>query len=267
MKQHILRILIVLLIIVGIGLVVYFLTKDNSTLEVSTHIATKIESDKELKDNLIEVSVINEPIFTENYFVYEVLENNAKYYSGFLIDLEINGSNKRSLDLLYKEYDENKQKLLESTNNLINYLNLQEQNVAELTGRKTKVFEDFSKLNKVYYKINNCLENLVTSRIYNGKNLNPLFNLTSCINILANSYLNTNNNFSLLTSVVAKTSALKNNLNNIKTETINFAINFSNSNKTELEADFKNYFETLEASSEINAFLTFLTSEAYYEEI
>lgn len=267
MRQHILRLLIVLVIAVGIGIVVYFAVRDNTPFLVSNYIQTNIQEDKELKDNLNELSSKVNAKYNEDVAIYGIGENNSKYYASALINVVLTKEEANVVRAVYKEYRNDVKQLITSTNSLISYLNETNPNSLELEGRKDKVNTDFNEVNKSLYKVNVFLESLVNSKIYAGENFNVNFTLKSTLNILINAYNKTRNNFSLIDSVNTKIVALETNNSNSSSEAVKFVVKFNQMGRQEIENTFVSYFTNGVASDDLNILLNFLNSEVYYEEV
>lgn len=267
MRQHILRLLIVLVLAVGIGLIIYFAVRDNTPFVPTTYITNNIEANEDLNENLTTLNSKVNAKFGEDVVIYNIYNDTSCYYASLLVNKTLSKSEASDLKKLYNDYRNKVDDLMFSTNSLINYLGLQDQNAEELEGRKNKVNTDFNALNKSYYNIVVKLENLVTSKIYSGKNYNVVGSLKSVLTMLTNGYNNTRNNFSLVSDVNTKINSLIQNNSNASKDAVKFVIKFNSLDKQTLTNDFKNYFETSTVNDNLNILITFLNSEVYYEEI
>ena len=129
------------------------------------------------------------------------------------------------------------------------------------------VLYDFNALNKSYYIVVSELENLVTSKIYGGKNYNVLGTLKSAITMLTNAYNQTRNNFSFVVDVNTKINSFINNNLSASKEAVKFVIKFNELEKQNLTEDFKNHFVNNTLNDNLNLLIGFLNCEVYYEEI
>lgn len=267
MKQHILRLLIVLILAVGIGFVIYFLKRDNTPFVPTTFIASYINEDEDLKDNLSALSSKANSKFEEDVVIYNIYEDTLEYYSSLLVNINFNKKEASTVKNLYKEYRNKVDDLIFSTNSLLEYLDLENQNATELSGRKEKVNTDFNALNKSYYKVVTFFENAVNDRVYNGKNYNTLGVLKSNLIILTNSYNENRNNFSFLSDVNAKINDFVENNCNSSDSAIRYVIKFNQIDRQTLLNSFNTYFVNGTTNDDLNILLNFLNSEVYYEEV
>lgn len=267
MRQHILRLLIVLLLVVGIGFIIYFVVRDNTPFVPTSYISNNIQQDEKLKENLTTLSSSVNSKFTEDVVIYNIYNETSEYYASLLVNITLNKVEASQLKNIYSDYRKKVNTLVASTNSLINYIGLENANENELLGRKEKVNLDFNALNKSYYNVVTSLENLVNSKIYAGKNYSVLGVLKSSLTILTNSYNLTRNNFTLIDNVNNKINAFE--LNNLRASesAVIYSIKFNELNRQTLIESFNAYFETSALTDDVTILLNFLNSEVYYEEV
>ena len=267
MRQHILRLLVVLALVVGIGVVVYFIVRDNTPFVPNVYITNNINEDAELKTNLSNLNSKVNLKFEEDAVVYNIYNETSKYYASLLINVELSKEEANEIKNLYKNYRTKADSLIFSTNSLIDYIALEDQNTTELAGRKEKVNTDFNALNKSYYNIVSHLENVVNTKIYGGKNNNVLGVLKSTVIVLTNIYNENRNNFNFLSAVNEKLLEFTENNCDASDDAVKYVIKYNQLEKQTIINDFKNYFSSNTTSDDLNILINFLNSEVYYEKV
>lgn len=266
MKQHILRLLIVLILAVGIGFVIYYLVKDNSTFSVSDYAKEEFNKNSETY-NLIETlrDDVN-ATFINNKTIYDSYLESFNYFTGFLTD-NVTKNERDSIKVSFKDFNEKFASLKVSLKSLQNYLNEQNANQQELDGRKNKVCDNFNELNLSFYSLNLKLENIIKTKVFNNSYLDGTFALTSSKNLLLKTYLqlNANSKYSFVKSVADKVTALKNNGYRINEDAVKFSIKY-NSVYSNVASLYYNYLDSDVTTADLNELLERLNKEAYYEE-
>ena len=264
MKQHILRLLIVLILAVGIGFVIFYLVKDNSVFNVSSF--AKEEFNKNSNSySLVEELRDEAVIITNNKTIYDSLYESFNYYAKFLVN-NVSKDERDSIKTSFQTFNEKYAELNFSLNSLKNYLQEQNRNETELNGRKEQVGEDFKNLNLSLYSIALKLENLVKVKVFNNTYLDATFALTSSKNLLLKTYLDINNGskYSFVKSVADKVTALKEHNYFASEDSIKFAIKY-NSIHNDVSTLFHDYIDNDVTNSDLNDLLIKLNKEAYYE--
>ena len=152
-------------------------------------------------------------------------------------------------------------------NTLEVYLNETNPNANELESLKGLVNNKFKTLNNSFYEINVVLEDFITTNIFNNENLDAVFNINACNNILAKCYLDTNNKYDLFYSVNTKLKNLKQNNFNVTDNMVKFSIKFNDMEKATVITDFTNYFTNSLTNENLNILLNYLQTGEYYEEV
>lgn len=267
MRQHILRLFIVLVLIVGISAVVFFFVKDNTPFVVSEYIITNQNKDKELQESITALGTKGNSKFTEDYAIYKMQNETSDYYASLLVNVNLSKKEAKEVKTLYSNYRKKANTLNSSIKSLINYTLLSNPNQTELEGRQLKVNNDFNALNKSYFNVVVHLENLVKNKIYKGQNYNVVGSLKSSLNMLINAYNQTRNNFSFVSKVNDNINALILNNSYASSDIVKFVIKFNELNKQTLTENFVTYFTNGAINNEMNILIGYLNSEVYYEEV
>jgi len=266
MKQHILRLLIVLILVVGIGLIVFYFVKDNSTFNVLDYANENFEKNSQTYSLIEELNDNVNSDFSENKVIYDSLKESFGYFANFLTNT-ITKSERDIIKNDFSKFNESFNNLNISLNSLKNYLNESNLNETELTGRENKASGDFKELNFKFLELNLKLENMVKDKVFEGKYLDASFALTSCKNLLCKIYLTVeeNSNQHFVNDVINKVSKLKENYYQVSDDSIVFAIKY-NENISEVENSFTYFFEHNEVPSNLSELVELLNKGEYYEE-
>lgn len=283
MKQHILRLLIVLILLVGIGAGIYFLFIKERDYLASTVIKNELAKTEELQKLLFgedgkNIGWTASGEYTNQKIIYQEFTNNLQEYSVILLNTKIPSEFASTLKNNFKEFQKNVDKLVDSGKILRKYLLLSSQDATEKEGRYNIVVADIKQVNKSFYKIVSTFDRVVESCVYQGRNSTILGSLTSCENILWNAYLTSDNNFNLSYQTSTKVNDLRNNLGKVKDNMTTFMVRFNARTLNEWESDFTNCFTEVTDFSAVDPFYTtkyanifgiinYLTQEEYYEQV
>lgn len=264
MKQHILRLIIVIVVALSVGLTVYFVTRDNTTFNVDVFVREETKKNEETYNKIISLNDKVNNDFLNNKTIYDSLNESVYYYSNFLININLNQTDRNNVRKQYEKFDECYSELKTSLNSLESYLNETNQNETELNGRKEKVVVDFENLNKSFVSVNSAIENIVFNKIFDKKYLDATFSITSGKNLLIKCYLNNKTKYATVSGVIKKVSDLKTNNYNVTDDAVKFAISYNKDYKS-AEDIFTKYL--LDQNVDDNFLINFLTSGDFYEKI
>lgn len=264
MRQHILRLIIVLALVVGGFFIVSFFIKDSTPLNITTYVENNIQKDKDLKDNINSLGSDVNSLFTEDVIVFNSLEDISQFYAASLTNVKLDKDEVQKLKKLYNDYRKEVENLVFSTNSLIRYMALDNISNAELLGRKQRVNTDFNALNKSYVLVVEELENLLLTKIYGGDSFNSACVLKSTYTLILNAYNQTRNNFNFVNDVRNKISAFENSFKPSDT-TIKLCIKYNNLERATLKQDFVAYFTSSTTNEDLQIILNCLNSGVYYE--
>lgn len=265
MKQHILRLCIVLVLVVGVGFLVLFLVKDNSNFYVNDYTSSQMQTNAKTYEKIDEIKLNVNDEFVRNKIFYDSFEESLKFYNSFLINYNLDKSTRDSIKTEFKNFNDAYSNLSVSLNSLDSYLKEESPNAGELDGRKAKVNKDFVTLNNKFYDLTTLIENVVKNKIFDGKYLDASFSLTSCKNLLISKCLTSNYaEFAFVNSVISKVTALKQANYKVNDKSVIFAVKY-NEISGNVSDILQKYFESGE-KDDIN-FFNLLESEAYYETI
>lgn len=264
MKQHILRLIIVIVIALGVGLTVYFVTRDNTTFNADVFVREEINKNEDTYNKIISLNDKVNNDFLNNKTIYDSLNESVKYYSNFITNINLNQKDRNNIRKQYENFDKCFSELKISLNSLESYLKETNQNETELNGRKEKVVLDFENLNKSFVSVNTEVEKIVLNKVFDKKYLDATFAITSGKNLLIKCYLNNKTKYATVSGVIEKVSNLKENNYNVTDDAVKFAINY-NKNYKEAEGIFTNYL--LDKNIEDDFLINFLTSGDFYEKI
>lgn len=265
MRQHILRLLIVLILAVGIGAIIYFAIQNNTPFVITDYINTESKKDVQVETNFNNLSSLNDASFSENVFIYNVFEDSINYCVNLLTNAKFEKSEASQLKSAYKSYHEDMITLNNSMEILKDYLEDAEQNATELAGRKEKVNSDLVKVLKEKSNIVQLLNKLTTEKIYGGASFDTRFVLNNTIDIMSDCYLNFNTNYTLLNSVNIKYNDFVSSKKVANDDMVKFVIKFNEMTENVVKQDFEQYFNNETESDNLRTLLSFLNSEAYYE--
>lgn len=264
MKQHILRLIIVIVVALGVGLTVYFVTRDNTTFNVDVFVREEINKNEDTYNKIISLSDKVNNDFLNNKTIYDSLNESVKYYSNFLTNINLNQRDRNNIRKQYENFDKCYSELKTSLNSLESYLNETNQNETELNGRKEKVVLDFENLNKSFVSVNIVVEKIVFNKVFDKKYLDATFAITSGKNLLIKCYINNKTKYATVSGVIKKVSDLKANNYNVTEDAVKFAISYNEDYKG-AEDIFTKYL--LDQNIDDNFLINFLTSGDFYEKI
>lgn len=267
MKQHILRLLIVLVLVTGVGLILFFTLRDNTPFVVENFVYAENQKIEDIEEKFEDLNSKIDAKFSENKVIFDSFKQSVDYYVTILNNSKLNKEQVNEIKSIYKQFNEESDTIRFSLENVEKYLALSgsEQNAHELAGRKSKVNADFKKLNQAFYVLVETFENIALENIYNGTNLNVYASILSCKNIMNNCYLETENHFAFISSVNVRLNTLKNYEYKVSSEAVKFSIKYNETDKNVWKTDFYNYFATNTVTNDLNILLNFLNSGGYYE--
>lgn len=266
MRQHLLRLLIVLILVVGIGVIVFSALKDNTPFNIAEYVNSENKKDSEIEENLVDLNSLVNSSFSEKVVINNFYKSSLNYLSSLLNNQKLSKQEVSIIKNNYRDYRTQMNLLNNSMVSLKSYMQDSELNSSELEGRKESVNENFSNVLLEKNKILNTFKNLVNSKIYNGKNNDAKIVLINTNNIIVKNYLtNDNVSFSLLNNVMSKTQDLINSNGLVVDDIVKFVIKFNEMGEEIVIQVFENYFETSFISENLSLILNYLNSEVYYE--
>lgn len=264
MKQHLLRLLIVLILAVGVGFTIYFLVKDNSKFYVNDYSYQFFTEKNELNKKIEDLTPYGNDTFLVNKKIYDSLKESLDYLNSRLINTTLTKNEREIVKESFRNLNNEYKNLDKSLISLESYLNETNKSETELSGRKERASADLNKVNKQLYILNNNVENLVLSKIYNDNYLDASFAINSAKNKMINCYFSTLKQKNFVLDTIQKFTELKNNNFKASSSAFIFARNY-NQAKENIDSLFLNYYETENADVNFSNLLNFLKSEGYYE--
>ncbi|MBE5745785.1 MAG: hypothetical protein E7359_00650 [Clostridiales bacterium] len=266
MRQHIVRLLIVLALVVGIGALIFSAINDNTPLNIVNFASEEAKSDAKVETEFDELNSKVDASFNEKVTSYNILDDNLNFYIELLTNASFTKGEAGQIKNLFKTYRNEMNSLNTSMISLKNYLEDSEHNETELLGRKAKVNDDFVIVLNSKLDILKNLESLILSKIFDGNSYDSKFVLAMTNNILMDCYIENNTKFEVLTAVNTKTKAFINSKQVASDNIVKYTIKFNQMTRSVVIADFGEYFKTNTVSSNLQILLNYLNSEAYYEE-
>ncbi len=280
--KHIVRLLVVLVIACGVGFLIFKVANNNAPFVLSEFAIKENASNKQFNENL---DLLKEKFSTtsENYTkfcqfneIYKSFDDTLNYYENILNSVSLSKNEIEDIKKGFKSVHERLNTLDVAVNSLISYLNTEEANSSKTNGREIKVNEEYKNVLKECLNLNLALENLIVSKVYNNKCLDPTMNLYVCKNLLVKCHFNSDlKNFGFLSSVQNKISDFVLNGENASDNLIKFVVLFDEFDKIDWQNRFIEYFqnnEVVESENKIsvtdfNNLLDCLNKEAYYEKV
>lgn len=280
--KHIVRLLVVLVIACGVGFLIFKVANNNAPFVLSEFAIKENASNNQFNENL---DLLKEKFSTvsENYTkfcqfneIYKSFDDTLNYYENILNSVSLSKNEIEDIKKGFKSVHERLNTLDVAVNSLISYLNTEEANSSETNGREIKVNEEYKNVLKECLNLNLALENLIVSKVYNNKCLDPTMNLYVCKNLLVKCHFNSDfKNFGFLSSVQNKISDFVLNGENASDNLIKFVVLFGEFDKIDWQNRFIEYFqnnEVVESENKIsvtdfNNLLDCLNKEAYYEKV
>lgn len=266
MRQHILRLVIVFVLLLGIGFVVFSVIKDNSVFNMAEFINGENSKDVSLEQNIETLNTSVDSSFNEKVIINNFYSTSIEYFNGLLTNQNLDKQAVSKLKNNYRSYRSKVKIFNNSMISLISYSQDPEQNATELAGRKEHVNNCFVNVLLEKHNILNSLKDIVNSKIFGENNYDVKTILLTTNNMIIASYLeNENVVFKFLNDTIIKTNDLVNANKIVNDNMIKFAIKYNEMGETTVEQSFKTYFQTLEASEDLSLLINYLNSEVYYE--
>ena len=280
--KHIVRLLVVLVIACGVGFLIFKVANNNAPFVLSEFAIKENASNKQFNENL---DLLKEKFSTtsENYTkfcqfneIYKSFDDTLNYYENILNGVSLSKNEIEDIKKGFNSVHERLNTLDVAVNSLISYLNTEEANPSQTNGREIKVNEEYKNVLKECLNLNLALENLIVSKVYNNKCLDPTMNLYVCKNLLVKCHFNSDfKNFGFLSSVQNKISDFVLNGENASDNLVKFVVLFGEFDKIDWQNRFIEYFqnnEVVESENKIsvtdfNNLLDCLNKEAYYEKV
>lgn len=271
MKQHILRLLIVLCLVVGFGAIIISCTNKNAPFVVTEFVNNQSKQDKKIEDNFgVLNSIENYSSFTEKVAIYNSLDNNINFYTKLLVNANFSKDETSKIKNAFKQYQSEVNKLNSSMIMLKSYISDPNKNTIELEGRKNKVNNDFLTVLSKKIEIVNALNKTAKSKIYSDNCFDAKFILVNTTNILSDLYLDNltiRNNFTFTNNVIVKTNSFINSNKIAVDNIIKYVIKFNQMTEQTVKSDFNVYFQNGTVNDDLQVLINYLNSEAYYEEV
>ncbi len=282
--KHVVRLLVVLIIVCGIGFGIFALVNKNAPFVVETFVINQNKSNQEAENNIDVVkqkmssTSLNYDKYSQNYEIYKSIKNGLVYAENLLSSTTLNAQEANIIKNGFKEFGESLKDLDNALASLKAYLDLpsSERNDTELTGRENKANEKFNIVISKFLKLNDDMLEISENKIYAGKSYDPEFNLVRMKNILTNASLSSSmKNADLVISMNAKIELLNQNKDKIDNEMVKFVVLYNKYTKAEWQTCFNEYFESDEyiggenkvSFSDFNLLLSYINKEAYYEKV
>lgn len=282
--KHVVRLLVVLIIVCGIGFGIFALVNKNAPFVVETFVINQNKSNQEAENNIDVVkqkmssTSLNYDKYSQNYEIYKSIKNGLVYAENLLSSTSLNAQEANIIKNGFKDFGESLKDLNAALVSLKAYLDLpsSEQNDTELAGRENKANEKFNIVISQFLKLNDDMLEIGENKIYAGKSYDPEFNLVRMKNILTNASLNSSmKNADLVISMNAKIELLNQNKDKIDNEMVKFVVLYNKYTKAEWQTCFNEYFESDEyiggenkvSFSDFNLLLSYINKEAYYEKV
>ena len=282
--KHVVRLLVVLIIVCGIGFGIFALVNKNAPFVVETFVINQNKSNQEAENNIDVVkqkmssTSLNYDKYSQNYEIYKSIKNGLVYAENLLSSTSLNAQEANIIKNGFKDFGESLKDLNAALVSLKAYLDLpsSEQNDTELAGRENKANEKFNIVISEFLKLNDDMFEIGENKIYAGKSYDPEFNLVRMKNILTNASLSSSmKNADLVISMNAKIELLNQNKDKIDNEMVKFVVLYNKYTKAEWQTCFNEYFESDEyiggenkvSFSDFNLLLSYINKEAYYEKV
>lgn len=282
--KHVVRLLVVLIIVCGIGFGIFALVNKNAPFVVETFVINQNKSNQEAENNIDVVkqkmssTSLNYDKYSQNYEIYKSIKNGLVYAENLLSSTSLNAQEANIIKNGFKDFGESLKDLNAALVSLKAYLDLpsSEQNDTELAGRENKANEKFNIVISKFLKLNDHMLEIGENKIYAGKSYDSEFNLVRMKNILTNASLSSSmKNADLVISMNAKIELLNQNKDKIDNEMVKFVVLYNKYTKAEWQTCFNEYFESDEyiggenkvSFSDFNLLLSYINKEAYYEKV
>lgn len=282
--KHVVRLLVVLIIVCGIGFGIFALVNKNAPFVVETFVINQNKSNQEAENNIDVVkqkmssTSLNYDKYSQNYEIYKSIKNGLVYAENLLSSTSLNAQEANIIKNGFKDFGESLKDLNAALVSLKAYLDLpsSEQNDTELAGRENKANEKFNIVISKFLKLNDDMLEIGENKIYAGKSYDSEFNLVRMKNILTNASLSSSmKNADLVISLNAKIELLNQNKDKIDNEMVKFVVLYNKYTKAEWQTCFNEYFESDEyiggenkvSFSDFNLLLSYINKEAYYEKV
>ena len=279
--KKIVKLLIVLIVLCGLGFVIYKVVDKPETLNMNEYVSSQNEKINKTNGDLTNIKAKFNTT-GENYSkvslesnLFEEINSATSFYFDLLGDIELDKNDIKKIKSISTKFESALSELDEAITSLDNYLKLENKNDSEIFEREKKICEKLEILNNLSFELNENFGNICESKIFAGKSFDLGFKLVECKTMMIKSCKNAGgNNFAFLTAVENKISDFFANNQNANNEMIKFVILFNNFEKSDWQHCFDAYFESGNVASynkisqtDFNNLLNCLNKESYYEKV
>lgn len=266
MRQHILRILIVVILLTGIGFLIFGIAGKETKFNLSDSIQENFKANEIFNEmNLAKSENSIDIKFNQNVEVFNVLKENFDHFGGLLLSVELNESEKKRIKNYFDDYKEKFNVLKSSFEMVKAYQKETNPDESQMNQRIEKLNSDFNAFNKNFYDLTYFLEKTYKNRFLEDGLYDISSSLYSIKGILANANLQTQKNFSLVISFDGKVDALEANEFRYNENAIQIAIKFNEKNYDFWIDSFEQYFYNEATNDDLTTLLSLISSEVYYE--
>ncbi len=271
MKQHIIRLVVVLILAAIIGFAVYKIVDKNTPFKMNAYFVEQNEKIALTESNLTKVKdKVNEE-FQTNLKIFVGYKTDLSEYVKFLNAYEISKEDGQKIKIKFATLVEKTTVVNSTVEELENYLGLSDANADTLNGIKGKLNDKLSTCLDEFYSLNNFVATFVESKIFAGKSYDTTFVLLNVRDIIFETYKNletkTTDNRTFVNKVNTKIDKYLQNGENPTTNILKLAVEIGKFDETELIENFKLYFESGATVGDFELVIKYLSSEVYYEKV